>query len=81
MRPDYVKHMATLLPPGAHILLVTMQYPAGTLEGPPFSGEEDEVQALYSEHFSIENKGSWDAEGPRGVPVQETIYLMTRNDG
>lgn len=79
MRADYVTHMATLLQPGAHILLVTMHYPQGTLEGPPFSVEDSEVQALYREHFSIENKGTWDAEGPRGVPVQETVYLMTRN--
>ena len=78
MRADYVNKMASLLVPGAHILLVTMQYEAGALEGPPFCVEEDEVVALYSEHFTIDNKGSWDAAGPRGAPVKETVYLMTR---
>jgi thiopurine S-methyltransferase len=79
MRTVYVRHMASLLPAGAHILLVTMQYPPGTLEGPPFSVDEDEVQSLYREHFSIDKKGVWDVEGPRGVAVSETVYLMTRN--
>jgi thiopurine S-methyltransferase len=79
MRGGYVSKMAELLSPGAHILLVTMQYPEGTLEGPPFSVEDEEVQALFGEAFSIENKGCWDAQGPRGVAVQETVYLLTRN--
>jgi thiopurine S-methyltransferase len=79
MRADYVRHMAGLLPTGAHVLLITMHYPEGTLEGPPFSVEEREVEALYRDHFSIEKKGTWEAEGPRGVAVQETVYLMTRN--
>lgn len=78
MRSDYARHMARLLPQGAHILLITMHYPAGALEGPPFSVEEAEVQALYGDDFTIENRGTWDAEGPRGVAVRETVYLMTR---
>jgi thiopurine S-methyltransferase len=78
MRGDYVRHMAGLLPQGAHILLITMDYPPGTLEGPPFRVEEAEVQALYGGDFIIDNKGTWDAEGPRGVAVKETVYLMTR---
>lgn len=78
MRGDYVRHMASLLPPGAHILLVTMHYPEGTLEGPPFSVEEREVESLYSPDFTIEKRGTWDVEGPRGVTVQETVYLLTR---
>jgi len=78
MRADYASHMASLLPAGAHILLITMQYPSGTIEGPPFSIEVDEVQSLYSEHFSIEKKGCWEAAGPRGVAVEETIFLLQR---
>lgn len=80
MRADYVTHMAGLLLPGAHILLITMRYPQGALEGPPFSVEDSEVRELYARHFSIEHKGSWEAEGPRGVAVEERVYLMTRND-
>lgn len=78
MRGDYVGKMAELLPEGAHILLVTMQYPPGALEGPPFSVEQGEVERLFTADFCIENKGVWDAEGPRGVAVKETVYLLTR---
>lgn len=35
MRRGYAEKMAQLLRPGAHILLVTMEYGEGALEGPP----------------------------------------------
>lgn len=79
MREEYARHMATLLPPGAHILLVTMEYPPGALEGPPFSVTEGEVQALYGADFSVELKASWaDAEGPRGIAITERVYRLVR---
>lgn len=80
MRADYANKMADLLSPGAHILLITMQYEPGTLDGPPFSIEEDEVLSLYDEQFHIEKRGTWSAEGPRGIPVKETVFLLTRGD-
>jgi thiopurine S-methyltransferase len=80
MRVDYARHMATLLPRGAHILLVTMEYPPGAIEGPPFSVSQQEVHALYAADFRIELKANWeDAAGPRGVPVTERVYSLTRN--
>jgi len=78
MRQDYATHMATLLPAGAHILLVTMEYPEGVLEGPPFSVAEEEIHTLYAPYFTIDLKGSWAGEGPRGIAVSEKVYLLTR---
>lgn len=78
MRGRYASHMARLLPRDAHILLITMEYPEGTLEGPPFSVEEEEVKALYSEHFTVACKGMWQGAGPRGITVDEKVYLLTR---
>jgi len=79
LRRDYAAHMATLLPKGASILLVTMEYPAGALEGPPFSVAEEEVHALYEKHFTIERCAMWeDAEGPRGISVCEKVYRLQR---
>lgn len=78
MRHNYAEQMAALLAPDAHILLITMHYPQGVLEGPPFSVEEEEIQTLFSTAFYIDNKGSWPAEGPRGVPVEETVFLLRR---
>jgi thiopurine S-methyltransferase len=79
MRQRYAQHMAQLLPTGARILLVTMEYPAGTLEGPPFSVEETEVNALFGNHFTVERQALWEgAEGPRGVSVTEKVYTLSR---
>lgn len=79
MRRDYVNHMAELLSSGAHILLITMEYPEGTLDGPPFSVTEEEVHELYATHFQIQRKALWEgAEGPRGIPVTEKVYSLTR---
>jgi len=78
LRRDYARHMCALLPPGAHILLITMEYPPGALEGPPFCVSEEELHSLYTPDFSIECKGEWQGEGPRGVAVSEKVYLLTR---
>lgn len=79
MRIAYAAHMSTLLPSGAHILLVTMEYPPAMLEGPPFSVTDEEVHKLYSKDFTIELRADWEgAEGPRGVMVTERVYVLTR---
>ncbi len=79
MRQAYARHMSSLLPGGARILLVTMEYPPEALEGPPFSLTDEEVHALYDEDFVVELKASWEgAEGPRGILVTERIYTLTR---
>jgi len=48
MRPDYVRHLTRLVPPGAAGLLITLEYPEGDMEGPPFSVPEQEVAGLFS---------------------------------
>lgn len=49
MRPRYVAHLRTLLGPGAHVLLVTLDYPQAERAGPPFSVPADEVRSLWPE--------------------------------
>ncbi len=78
MRRRYVAHMEQLLRPGSHILLITMEYPEGVLEGPPFSVSEAEVEALYAGGFTVERKAVWDGDGPRGLVVTEKVYALTR---
>ncbi|MDP1823633.1 MAG: thiopurine S-methyltransferase [Archangium sp.] len=48
MRGDYVKHLRTLLPPGAPGLIVTVEYPQDEMDGPPFSVPEAELRAHYA---------------------------------
>jgi len=53
MRQSYAARMAELLAPGVRVLLVTMEYPRGQMDGPPFAVMEQEVRDLYGDHFGI----------------------------
>lgn len=48
LRAQYSAHLLKLVAPDACGLLLTIEYPAGELPGPPFSVEREEVR----EHFS-----------------------------
>ena len=87
LRPRYARHLASLLPPGARMLLVTIEYPEGGIEGPPFSVPEEEVHELFDDHFDIElltTDDVLDAEENerfrrRGMTrLVEKAYLLTR---
>lgn len=78
MRKDYVRHMEKLLPAGARILLITLEYPDGMLKGPPFSVAQSEVESLYQEGFEVTFKGRWDGLGPKGKPLKEVVYTLQR---
>lgn len=54
MRPAYARHLVSILPRSVPVLLVTMEYPDGQMQGPPFTVHEDEVRQLYAAHFDIE---------------------------
>ena len=53
MRPDYARHLAGLLAPGTRMLLVTMDYPPGAMEGPPFRVPAAEVERLFADAFEL----------------------------
>jgi len=60
MRPRYVAQL-TRLAPAARILLVTMEYPAGEMEGPPFSVPPEEVARLYGPRWRMRRLATVDA--------------------
>ncbi len=83
MRPDYARHLQTLVPVCAPRLLVTLDYEQAQMEGPPFAVSEAEVQALYSPVFQIEKIFAEDilAENERfrlkGLTrLEESVYLL-----
>ncbi|MCH8863729.1 MAG: thiopurine S-methyltransferase [Proteobacteria bacterium] len=85
MRAAYAAHMTRCLPPGAEMLLVTLEYPQAEMAGPPFSVSEEEVSELYGADFNIERVGSVSvgAEGrpPAGKDLSEMLektYHLTR---
>ena len=54
MRHRYAAHVSGLLSPGARGLLVSLEYPAGEMEGPPFAVFETEVCELFSQGWKID---------------------------
>ena len=54
MRRRYAIHMHAILPPKINILLVTLDYHQGEMDGPPFAVSENEVANLYKNYFKIE---------------------------
>ena len=54
MRSRYAQHLTDIVRPGARILLVTLEYNAGDLKGPPFPVFGEEVEQLYGRKFHIE---------------------------
>lgn len=86
MRRDYASKMAGILSPGTRMLLVTLTYPQHEMNGPPFSVTEEEVQMLFSDHFSIDKlaaKNTLELE-PRFkekglTSLIETAYKLKRN--
>lgn len=56
MRPQYVAQLATLLEPGAVVLMITVHYAPDTQQGPPFSVSESAVIELFEPYFIIETR-------------------------
>ncbi len=53
LRIRYAKQLATLLPTDSRGLLVTLDYDAGQMDGPPFAVSPDEVSRLFGDAFNI----------------------------
>jgi len=53
MRERYAAHLKKNLPSNVPILLITLSYPEGEMEGPPFSVTAEEVDKHYSHEFHI----------------------------
>lgn len=82
-RIHYAQMLQQILPQQAKVLLITMEYPQGEMDGPPFSVSEDEVTALFSNRFSIQRRHSLnilqDTERYRKNGVSqmfEHVYLL-----
>ncbi|QNP40272.1 thiopurine S-methyltransferase [Lysobacter solisilvae (ex Woo and Kim 2020)] len=54
LRRRYVDEVYSLLPPGCRSLLITLEYPQGEKQGPPFSVGEAEVRDLYAVDWHVE---------------------------
>ncbi|HEX7043318.1 MAG TPA: thiopurine S-methyltransferase [Burkholderiales bacterium] len=64
MRRRYVAKLEEILRPGTVVLLLSITYPDGQMDGPPFSVPESEVRELYAPGFALELLASEDAFRP-----------------
>jgi thiopurine S-methyltransferase len=83
MRARYVDHLVRVLPPDIPMLLVTLEYPLGDMQGPPFSVSEAEVRALYEPRFEVHLLAAVDRLASetrfreKGVrSLEEKVYLL-----
>lgn len=53
-RNRYVDHLLRVIPEGARILLITLEYDQMLVSGPPFSVHPEEVELLYGERCALE---------------------------
>lgn len=75
IRRRYVEHLRTLAPALTPGLLVSLAYPDGALEGPPFSVDDDEIRSHYP---GAERLAERVAEGGRAAGVAvERAYAVT----
>ncbi len=54
MRRHYAEHLLTILPLGAQMLLLTIEYEQHLASGPPFAVHPDEVAALFGARCAVE---------------------------
>ncbi|GIU49872.1 thiopurine S-methyltransferase [Shewanella sp. KT0246] len=85
MRQQYAIKLATLVPAGVKGLLVTLDYPQETLNGPPFAVSPQWIEQYLAPYFDVELLECADvlAENQRfvkkNVPwLNEAAYVLTR---
>ena len=85
MRRNYAAKLNELLTSGTRILLITLTYLQQEMDGPPFSVSEQEVDALFGQHYSIDKlaaKNTLEDElrfKERGLTaLTETAYKLTK---
>ncbi len=85
LRRRYAQRMAELLPAGVPVLLITLDYPHGEMDGPPFAVTTAEVKELFAADFQIESLGGQDilADNPRfqarGLTrLEERVFRLRR---
>lgn len=86
MRDRLAREVYAKLPAGARGLLITLEYPPGETEAPPFSVDEAEVHRLFGVQWDIRQVERRDilASQPsfseRGVTALHTaVYALTRH--
>ncbi len=88
MRERLAGEVYAKLPTGSRGLLITLEYPEGEMDGPPFSVDETEVRRLFAPGWTIEQRERRDILesqphfAEKGVTALHTaVYALTRHAG
>lgn len=88
MRQRYVEHLGRILPGGCEGLLISLNYPQGQMDGPPFAVADEEVRRLYGADWELECLGREDVRqrGWRFMTsdldfLEESSYRLRRRAG
>ncbi|MDA9556029.1 thiopurine S-methyltransferase [Vibrio sp.] len=80
MRKTYVERLKGLVKPGGRMLLITLEYPQGEMQGPPFSVSESEVHSLYDGYtitlIDTDENTSRPPKGQSATYFREKVYLI-----
>ncbi|MEA3405030.1 MAG: thiopurine S-methyltransferase [Pseudomonadota bacterium] len=77
MRKAYVEHLQIILPQGAKILMVTMEYDQSLMSGPPFSVTEKEVRDLFMDFASIDKVSEISASRKGNAMLEKVFVIQT----
>jgi thiopurine S-methyltransferase len=85
MQPRYAAKMAELMPKGAKVLLVGLDYDPQEMQGPPFNIPQARVRELFEKDFSVsfldarDSLAKTDHLKKRGITrLEEATYLLVR---
>lgn len=79
MRADYVAQLLAVCPPRVTQLLVTLDYPQGEMDGPPFAVGEAEVRRRYEPHARVERLWSEDVWRANPRFAERGLSALTEN--
>lgn len=77
MRGAYADHLGRVLPAAAQVLLVTIDYPQGELDGPPFAVADAEVRSLFGDGYAVSVLYEEDALAEHGGLCERGLTRLT----
>ncbi|MGE0545859.1 MAG: thiopurine S-methyltransferase [Kofleriaceae bacterium] len=80
MRTRYTEHLRAIAPSATRELLITLTYPPGSAEGPPFSVDDAAVRALFPHaHVQFLEEAPY-TRGRDGEKMTERCYAIKLTD-
>ena len=76
MRSGYAAQLSRIAPDAKRELLTTIEYPADSMEGPPFSVSASDVRTLFANAMILELDHAADPRGRADGKMLERCYVL-----